>query len=250
MHQTHERHETAASPRRGRRLRLAVATATAAVTALVALPGVAAAEEAITVNQTGMRDGYFYSFWADVQGPASMTLGSDGAYSTTWDQVSNFVAGTGWPVGGRMPVDYSGTFDPIGNAYVSLYGWTRNPLVEYYIMDTWGAYRPEAVHQGTVASDGGVYDIYVTYHYPGISPYKTYWSVRQTRRMGGTITTGNHFDAWASHGMQLGTFAYMILATEGYQSSGTSSITLHTPPAPTASPSASQPPSGSAASGR
>lgn len=221
--------------RRGR-IRLMVSAACATILAITATvlatnahADTSLTRPVITTNQTGTHDGYFYAFWKD-SGDAAMTLGRHGHYSTRWsNSTNNWFGGKGWETGGRRTVNYCGTFHPGGNSYLALYGYMREPFVEYYILENWGTYRPTGTPMGTFVSDGGTYDIYrvLRFGVPGTTPYYQYFNIRQEKRSGGTINTGEHFDAWTRAGMQLGTtMGYMIMATEGYQSSGWSDITV------------------------
>jgi endo-1,4-beta-xylanase len=230
-------HEASAHPKRHSRSRIRLFFGAACAAALVVfgtvLTGTAHADTTITTNQTGTNNGYFYSFWEQSSG-ASMTLGSGGQYGLTWNTASqNVVAGKGWATGNTNPVTYSGQWNCNGNCYLSLYGWTTNPLIEYYIVDNFGSYNPSSGAQrlGSVTTDGSTYDIYRTQRVnqpsiQGTATFYQYWSVRQSHRTGGTITVANHFNAWKNLGLNLGTMDYQILATEGYQSSGSSNITV------------------------
>jgi len=189
--------------------------------------------------EQGTHGGYFYSWWFDQQsGSASMTLGPEGNYSTQWSNAHNFTAGKGWKPGSRdKVVCFEGTYDGGSNGFLALYGWTRNPLIEYYVCEKHGQWEPpgntSGVEQkGTYTCDGGTYKAYTGWRsnapsIDGTASFSQYWSVRQEQRSSGTIDFASHVDAWKSFGMDMGTsWDYMIMESEGYMSSGSSNITV------------------------
>jgi endo-1,4-beta-xylanase len=189
--------------------------------------------ETLTSSQTGNFDGYYYSFWTEGSGSVSMNMGPC-SYRDQWSGVGDFVGGIGWNPGSSHSVTYSASFNPSGDAYLALYGWSTSPLVEYYILDNWSGYNPAsgATFMGSVTSDGSTYNLYEDQRVNqpsiiGTATFNQYWAIRQSPRTSGTITTSNIFNAWASHGMNLGTFNYQILATESFNGgSGNCSVTV------------------------
>jgi endo-1,4-beta-xylanase len=224
----HPKHRGLARLLFGGLLALVLAAATSAI-----VPGVAKAATQICSNQTGTNGGMYYQMYVST-GSACITLNSASSYSTTWSGIGDFVAGVGWNPGTTAPVTFSGSMSSSGGtALMSLYGWSTNPLVEYYVIeDDQGGSPSLGTFMGTVTSDGGTYNIYEHQQVnqpsiQGTTTFEQYLAIRTSPITSGTITFQNFVNAWASHGMNLGTMNYQILATESFGGgSGNSSATV------------------------
>nr|AGK45631.1 glycoside hydrolase family 11 protein [Phaedon cochleariae] len=193
-------------------------------------------------NGVGFNNGYYYSFWKD-SGDATFTLNAGGRYASNWTtRTNNWVGGKGWnPGSSSRTVHYSGYFgiNANANSYLSLYGWTTNPLIEYYVVESYGSYNPAScaggTDEGSFNSGGATYQVRKCRrtNQPsiiGTQSFDQYFSVRTPKlgfgQVSGSVNFADHVRYWASRGLPLGKHDYQIIATEGYQSSGFSDITV------------------------
>ncbi|TLX72412.1 glycoside hydrolase [Labilibacter sediminis] len=191
---------------------------------------------------TGEQDGFRYELWnQNSQGTACMTLGEGAKFSGEWSGIKNYLARRGLGYDQTKKHKEIGTFYTIynceynptsglgGNSYLSVYGWTINPLVEYYIIEDWRNWIPSmasgAVSKGTINVNGSVYDIYenTRVNQPSIignTTFQQYFSIRRDQRNSGTINISDHFNKWESLDMFLGNLHEVSFVVEGYQSRG------------------------------
>jgi len=221
------------------RLKLILSTVVCFIFLLSLFPVSVNAAITLTSNATGNYDGYDYEYWKDY-GNGTMTLTGGGSFTCSWSNINNILFRTGKKLGstqtyqqyGNIIIDYACNYQPNGNSYLSVYGWTQNPLVEYYIIESYGTWKPPGSNspKGYINVDGGTYEIYETtrYNQPSIEGDKTfqqYWSVRTVKRTSGTISVHEHFKAWEARGMRMGKLYEVSMVVEGYQSSGRAEMT-------------------------
>lgn len=165
---------------------------------------------------------YTYNFYTNGQGSASMTVyGVDAEFSAQWSNPGDFLARVGLGFNETKTPSQLGTITATfaetksgtaGYNYIGVYGWSVNPLKEYYIVEDWFGNRPvPGTKVGTMTVDGAMYDVYThtQTNQPTITgmnaTFEQYFSVRQTAHQCGTITVSQHFSQWASmFNLQLG----------------------------------------------
>ncbi|KAK5172692.1 uncharacterized protein LTR77_002812 [Saxophila tyrrhenica] len=159
-----------------------------------------------------------------------------GTYSMYWDNGVNgdFVVGIGWSTGAARAITYSATYSAASSgSYLAVYGWINSPQTEYYIVENYGSYNPCTGLQslGTVSSDGGTYNVCkgTRTNQPsitGTSTFTQYFSVRQSKRSSGTVTTSNHFAFWAKSGFKASNFNFQVMAVEAFNGKGHATVSV------------------------
>jgi len=205
----------------------------------------------VTSNELGSYDGYDYEFWKNNNASGKMTVGNKGTFSCEWTSNgagSNILFRSGRRFSatqtfrqvGDITFNYSASYSPAGTSYLSVYGWTRSPLVEYYIVENYQNGHPgmwnSPTSYGSFKIEGeGTYNIYKTQmnNAPSIDgngkSFPQYISVRTERRTSGTISVTEHFKAWEKAGLDMSGKLYeSMMKVEGYQSSGSAKITKNT----------------------
>lgn len=194
----------------------------------------------------GVKDGFRYELWSqDSKGHACMTLGSGALFSGEWDGVFNYLARRGFGFDntrrhqeiGRFYAIYNCIYKPTtesGMSYLAVYGWTLDPLTEYYIVEDWRNWIPskseDAIFKGTIIVNDGVYDIYQSTRVNkpsivGIATFEQFFSIRREVRNSGKINISDHFDKWESLGMTMGKLYEVSFTVEGFRSRGSFEFT-------------------------
>ena len=173
-------------------------------------------------NSVGKISGTPWGFEQWYQGGTnSMTYYSNGTFKATWSGSSDYLARVGFQYTTdandishmidhktkHLAVDYKYTKTSKNAAYgyIGVYGWTRQPDVEYYIVDDWYSQPSEdyiGPKFGEITVDGGTYTIHAFIRdgepskMGDATTFLQIFSVRKTARQCGHIDISAHFNKW------------------------------------------------------
>lgn len=171
-------------------------------------------------------NGYHVELWSESNAGSVTCFGGDAdcAFKASWYNCGDFLAHVGYYDGsaakkytelGRISAEYCYTKKgTAGNySYIGIYGWTKTPLLEYYIVDDYfegsSLLLGWSVKKGTYTLDGDTYDLYKVQRYNapsiiGTSNFETIYAIRRNTRHCGHVSVSEHFKKWEEFGIKLG----------------------------------------------
>ena len=184
-------------------------------------------------------NGFKYELWQDKQmGNPSMFLKGEGLIKCKWDDINyiNFRSGKSFDETkthsqlGPIDVDYGFCFNSKCDSWRGIYGWTVDPLIEFYIVENGNLNEYLNELPKKIADING--EKYYVFEkkclnqpsVKGVQSFKEYWSVRADKRSNGVVPVSEHFNTWEKMGMELGKMFEISVAIVGYQNSGNAEI--------------------------
>jgi endo-1,4-beta-xylanase len=185
----------------------------------------AIAPEQAKLKATGTDHGYFWTLYRE-GGSGSISFPQAGTYAgnfaISYSGVTDIVGGKGWSTGSTRTINYNIGALSGGYNFVGIYGWTTNPLIEYYVSEKGSI--PGSISFGTMSSDGHTYNCtkFQRVSKPSIIGTATFW--QYIDNWGGAptgsnqkVTMANHVNNWRNRGGQgFGSFNYQVLALEAF----------------------------------
>ncbi len=173
-------------------------------------------------------NGYNAELWRETNSGSMTVFGgkADCAFKANWDNSGDFLARVGYYDGNASKeytdlgeiyavYNYSKKGDGGGKySYIGVYGWTKNPTIEYYIVDD--SFTPDGdgmfwdtETKGTYKVDGVEYTLKVGIrnNYPSIlgnTSFKQVFAVRSSYQTCGSINVTEHFKNWENLGIKMG----------------------------------------------
>jgi endo-1,4-beta-xylanase len=179
----------------------------------------------VQLKGTGWDHGYFYSLYnsggsANISFPNAGTYG--GNFQINYSGVGDVVGGKGWNPGAARTINYNIGYLTGGHDFVGVYGWTTNPLIEYYVCEL--DYGINGDYVNTLSSDGHNYNFHrhQQVNQPSIIGTQTFW--QYIDRWGGSstgsnrkVSMANHINNWRSRGGHgFGNYNYQVFGLEAY----------------------------------
>jgi len=172
-------------------------------------------------------NGYHVELWSEKNTGASVTCfggKTDCAFKASWNNSGDYLARVGYYDGAATkkikdiaPVyaayNYSKSGNGGGYSYIGVYGWTKNPLLEYYIVDDSynGMGTPYNTSRvGQYSADGATYTLYKGTRINAANitgtncDFPQVFAVRSSARQCGTISVSEHLENWQKLGIDLG----------------------------------------------
>ncbi len=114
-----------------------------------------------------------------------MAAGNKNSWDDWW-YLKDAVGGKGWDYGYGRTIKYN--YNAEGNYdFVGVYGWAKNPCIEYYVVENENGYGIQGTYRGEYTVDGVTYYLYKQYQNTSKNPcdgWGSFWQYIAKRKDG------------------------------------------------------------------